>query len=111
MSAKRFVGGGSFEQTVTVEARQASLELSANAVVIHKNGIEFRSPAPFNPWTEMTVALQPPGGGARLHCHGVVIACSGNRHAGFHVAMVFTGLTKQVQTRLISMAQSNLGAG
>jgi hypothetical protein len=111
MSAKRFVGGGSFEQTVTVEARQASLELSADAVVIHKNGIEFRSPTPFNPWTEMTVALQPPGGGSRLHCHGVVIACSGNRHAGFHVAMVFTGLTKQVQTRLISMAQSDLGAG
>jgi hypothetical protein len=111
MSAKRFVGDGSFEQPVTVEARQARLELSADTVVIHKSGIEFRSPTPFNPWTEMTVALQPPGGGARLHCHGVVIACSGNRHAGFHVAMVFTGLSKQVQTRLNSMAHSDLGAG
>jgi hypothetical protein len=66
MSAKKFVGGDSFEQPVTVEARQASLELSADTVVIHKSGIEFRSPAPFNPWTEMTVALQPPGGGGRL---------------------------------------------
>ena len=111
MSAKRFVGGGSFEQPVTVEARQASLELSADTVVIHKSGIEFRSPAPFNPWTEMTVGLQPPGGGGRLHCHGVVIACSGNRHAGYHVSMVFTSLTKQVQTRLNSMAHSDLGAG
>lgn len=110
MSAKRFVGGSSFEQPVTVEARQANLELSADTVVIHKCGIEFRSPTPFNPWTEMTVALQSPRGD-RLHCHGVVIACSGNRHAGFHVAMVFTGMTKQVQTRLNSMARSDLGVG
>ena len=111
MSAKKYVGVGSFEQPVTVEARQARLELSADTVVIHKGGIEFRSPTPFNPWTEMTVALQPPGGGARLHCHGVVIACSGSRHAGYHVSMVFTSLTKQVQTRLNSMAHSDLGAG
>jgi hypothetical protein len=111
MSAKKYVGGGSFEQSVTVEARQAGLELSADAVVIHKGGIEFRSPTPFNPWTEMTVALQPPGGGARLHCHGVVIACSGNKHAGYHVSMVFTSLTKQVQARLNSMAHSDLGVG
>ena len=111
MSAKKYVGGGSFEQTVTVEARQASLELSADTVVIHKSGIEFRSPTPFNPWTEMTVALQPPGDGGKLHCHGVVIACSGSKHAGYHVSMVFTSLTKQVQTRLNSMARSDLGVG
>jgi PilZ domain len=110
MSAKKLVGGGFFEQPVTVEARQARLELSADTVVIHKGGIEFRSPTPFSPWTEMTVALQPPGG-SRLHCHGVVIACSGNKHAGYHVSMVFTSLTKQVQTRLNSIAHSDLGAG
>jgi hypothetical protein len=111
MSAKKYIGGGSFEQPVTVEARQASLELSADTVVIHKSGIEFRSPTPFTPWAEMTVTLQPPGGGGRLHCHGVVIACDGNKHVGYHVSMVFTSLTKQVQMRLNSMAQSDLGAG
>ena len=111
MSAKKYVGGGSFEQPVTVEARQASLELSADTVVIHKSGIEFRSPKPFNPWTEMTVALQSPHGGGGLHCHGVVIACAGNRHAGYHVSMVFTSLTKQVQSRLDWMARSDLGVG
>ena len=109
MSAKKYVGVSSFEQPVTVETRQASLELYADAVVIHKSGIEFRSPTPFNPWAEMTVALQPPGGG-RLHCHGVVIACTGNKHTGYHVAMVFTGLSKQAETRLASMAYSELGA-
>ncbi len=59
----------------------------------------------------MTVALQSPATASRLQCHGVVIACSGNKHAGYHVSMVFTSLSKQAQTRLNSMARSDLGAG
>ena len=94
-----------------VEARQAQLELSADTVVIHKGGIEFRSPAPFNPWTEMTVSLQSPGDGGKVHCAGVVIACAGNKHTGYHVSMVFTDLSKQAQARLNTMAHSELGAG
>src|SRR5271155_1899102 len=108
MSAKKYVGGSSFEQPVTVEARQAKLELSADTVSIHKSGIEFRSPSPFNEWSEITVALQSPDGG-KLNCSAVVIACSGNKHAGYHVSMVFTSLSKQAQTRLNSMARSDLG--
>lgn len=110
MSAKRYVGGSSFEQPVTVEARQSRLELSTNSVVIHKSGIEFRSPSPFNLWTEMTVSLQSPRDGSKLQCHGVVIACSGNKHTGYGVAMVFTGLSRHAQTRLSSMASSELGS-
>lgn len=111
MSAKKFVGGISFEQPVTVEARQAKLELSADTVVIHKSGIEFRSPTPFNAWTEMTVALQSPHGHGRLNCAGVVVACSGNKHNGYHVSMIFTSMSKQAQARLTLMAGSELGAG
>lgn len=109
MSARKL---GSFSplQPVTVEARQTHLELSADTVVIHKSGIEFRSPSPFKEWSEMTVALQSPGNGGKLNCHGVVIACAGNRHTGYRVAMVFTGLSKQAQTRLASMSYSELGA-
>jgi hypothetical protein len=103
MSAKRDAGSGAFEQSVTVEARQTQLELSADAVTLRKSGIEFRSPTPINPWTEMTVALQSPRG-SLLRCHGVVVACLGNKHTGYHVSMVFTGLTKQAQVRLHSMA-------
>jgi PilZ domain len=110
MSARKFEGLNSLHEPVTVEARQARLELSSDTVVIHKSGIEFRSPTPFSEWTEMTVALQSPRGNGKLHCHGVVIACSGSRHTGYHVAMVFTGLSKQAQTRLASMAYSELGA-
>ena len=51
------------------------------------------------------------GGESRIQCSGVVIACSGNKHTGYHVSMVFTGLSKQAQARLNSMAYSDLGAG
>lgn len=108
MSAKRFVGS-SFEQPVTVEARQAKLELSADTVVIHKNGIEFRSPTPFKEWTEMTVSLQSPRDGRQLHCAGIIVACSGNKHSGYNISMMFTSLSKQAQTRLNNMAHSDLG--
>jgi hypothetical protein len=111
MSARKLGSVSSLHQQVTVEARQSKLELSADTVVIHKSGIEFRSPSPFNEWSEMTVTLQSPRDGGRLNCSGVVIACSGNKHAGYHVSMVFTSLSKQAQTRLNSMAHSELGAG
>jgi hypothetical protein len=110
MSAKKYVGGSSFGQSVTVEARQAKLELSADTVVIHKNGIEFRSPTPFTEWTEMTVSLQSPRDGGKLHCAGIIVACSGSKHAGYNVSMMFTSLSKQAQTRLNTMAHSDLGA-
>ena len=71
-------------------------------MIIHKNGIEFRSPTPFSEWTEMTMTLQSPGDGGRVHCTGVVISCTGNKHTGYHVSMVFTGLSKQAQARLTS---------
>jgi hypothetical protein len=95
-------------QHVTVEARQTRLSLSPDAVIIHKNGIEFRSATPFATWTEMTLALQSPREDSRVHCTGVVISCTGNKHAGYHVSMVFTGLSKQAQAKLSVMAYSQL---
>jgi len=110
MSAKKFENGDSF-QKVTVEGRQSRLELSEAEVVIHKSGIEFRSSTPFNPWTEMTVALQSPREGGRIQCSGVVVACSGNKHTGYQVSMLFTGMSRQAQSRLSLMARSSLGLG
>ncbi len=96
---------------MTVEGRQSRLELSTDAVSVHKGGIEFRSPTPFSEWTEMTVALQSPQDGGKLQCSGVVIACSGSKHSGYRVSMVFTHISEQAQARLNSMAQTDLGAG
>jgi len=108
MSARKIDNSGSFQQQVTVEARQTRLSLSEDAVVIHKGGIEFRSPTPFSLWTEMTVALQSPRDDGKLNCSGVVISCSGNKHAGYQVSMIFTGLSKQAQTRLSQLAGASL---
>ena len=105
MSARKFENPGSLQQDVTVEARQARLSLSPDSVVIHRNGIEFRSPTAFSSWTEMTLTLQSPRDNGKVHCSGVVISCTGNKHSGYHVSLVFTGMSKQAQARLSTMAQ------
>jgi hypothetical protein len=107
MSARKIESAGSV-QNVTVEARQARLSLSPGSVIIHKNGIEFRSPTAFSPWTEMTLNLQSPRDNSKINSSGVVISCTGNRHAGDHVSMVFTNVSKQAQARLSTMAYSSL---
>lgn len=104
MSARKLEATSSLQQHVTIEARQARLTLSPDAVVIHKGGIEFRSLTPFPRWVEMTVSLQSPQDDGTVRCSGVVVDCSGNKHAGYHVSMIFTGLTKQAEARLNSMA-------
>ena len=77
-----------------------------------KNGnIEFRSPKPFNEWSEMTVALLSPKDGSRISCHGVIVACAGNKHTGYHISMVFTGLSSETERQLGTMARSEFGAG
>jgi hypothetical protein len=91
-------------QQLTVEARQARLTLSPEAVVIHKGGIEFRSETAFPRWVEMTVSLQSPQDGGTLRCSGVVVDCTGSKHGGYHVSMIFTGLSKQAEARLNSLA-------
>ena len=106
MSARK-AGITSF-QPVTLEARQTRLELSTDSVAVHKSGIEFRSPTSFAEWTEMTVTLSSPEG--KVHCTGVVVNCSGNKHMGYRVSMLFTSLTKQAQAQLNIMARSAVGS-
>ena len=107
MSARKAELAGPVHQ-VTVEARQTRLSLSPDSVIIHKNGIEFRSATAFSPWAEMTLTLQSPRDPGKVHCNGVVIACTGNKHTGYHVSMVFTGLSKHAEARLSAMAFSQL---
>jgi len=56
----------------------------------------------------MTLSLQSPGESAKINCSGVVISCTGNKHTGYHVSMVFTNISKQAQARLNTMAYSPL---
>jgi len=108
MSARKLESIGSLQDHVTVEARQARLTLSPDAVVIHKSGIEFRSDTAFPRWVEMTVTLHSPQDGAKVHCNGVVVDCTGTKHTGYHVSMLFTGLSKQAEAQLSVMAYSTL---
>ncbi len=95
-------------QPVTVQSKTTRLDLPAGAIKIFKNGIEFRSQSPFVVWSEMTVCLQAPLEQKAFNCNGVVIACNGNRHAGYQVLMAFTtNLTRQAQARLSSLAFSS----
>lgn len=47
----------------------------------------------------MTVELEIPGTRS-FSCTGVVVACSGNRHLGYSVSLLFTGLSEAAQQRL-----------
>ncbi len=105
MSARKLESTNPLGQHVTVEARQASLTLAPESVVIHKGGIEFHSTSAFPQWVEMTVTIQSPQDGGKVNCSGVVVDCVGNKHTGYHVSMVFTGMSKQAEARLNTMAR------
>ena len=86
-------------QALTVQNSATLLSLAANSFRIRRNGIEFRSDKEIAPWTEMTVELHVPGT-RTFGCTGVVVACSGNRHVGYTVSLLFTGLSEAAQERL-----------
>ena len=111
MSAKRLLESSPFQASVSLSSRDSKLELSTDTVFVHKNGLEFRSPRPFNEWSEMTVALVSAKDGSRISCQGVIVACTGNKHSGYQVSMVFTGLSSQTEKQLSSIARSEFGNG
>ena len=108
MSAKKFSGGNSLHASFSLASRDAKLELRADTVSVHKNGLEFRSPTPFREWSEMTVGLHS-NDGSRISCHGVIVGCAGNKHSGYHVSLVFTGVTSHTEKQLGAMARTRFG--
>ena len=78
------------------------LTLTADAVQVRKNGIEFSNSDPIPVWTEMTVSLQGPNPARKVNFTGVVVACSGNRHEGYKIAMLFTHVSRLSQARLLA---------
>jgi hypothetical protein len=78
------------------------LLLPASSVCLGRNGLEFRSASPIALWTEMTVGLESSAGSQKLHCAGVVVACSGSRPAGYLISLLFMTLSRQSEEALIS---------
>lgn len=89
---------------VTVEARETQLALPRGAVVFRKNGIEFLSPTALPCWKEMTLTVRSPLDKSRVTCTGVVVSCTGNRHTGYHISLVFTEMSPQAQSKLSAWA-------
>jgi hypothetical protein len=84
---------------VTVQSSATIHHLSPTSFRIRKNGIEFKSEKDVAMWTEMTVELELPGTKS-FSCSGVVVSCRGNRHAGYDISLVFTGVCDEAQQRL-----------
>ena len=51
----------------------------------------------------MTVSMRTPTDARKVNFNAVVVACSGSRHAGYAVSLLFTNVSKQAQARLNSM--------
>jgi hypothetical protein len=96
--------------SLVVQVDDSEFLLPRSAARFSRNGIEFRSPGSLPLWSEMTVTLRPPGHrGRSLTCTGVVVACEGNRHAGYRVSVLFLNLTRQSQDRLAELASPFAG--
>ena len=105
MSARKLHSAGVASQKITLSGRETNLVLPPDAIRIQPNGIEFRSAGAVTLWAEMTLSLDCPYDG-KLNCNGVVVGCSGNRHSGYMVSVLFTGLSKQAQARLNALVYS-----
>ena len=106
MSTSKLDRSGVFAP-VTIETSETQLSLSSEAIRFRANGIEFRTEHPISQWTEMTVEVQSYAETKRTKFQGVVVACRGNRHAGFVVSMVFMNLSRQSKARLEHLALSH----
>jgi hypothetical protein len=85
-------------------AHETHLLLPVNRVAIRKNGIEFLSDQPVDQWKELTVELQSPVDQRTLKGTGVVVDCTGNRHTGYIVSLMFLHLSPASQQRLSTWA-------
>jgi hypothetical protein len=106
MSATKLDTTGVFSSTAAKTAPTA-LTLPANAVRVRRNGIEFHAARAMPLWTEMSVELVASGDRRKFRATGIVVACSGNRHAGYRVTMLFMGLNarSEQQLNLLSFSQ------
>jgi hypothetical protein len=107
MSATKLDTTGSFE-SISLNRQSTTLSLPANAVRVRRNGIEFHAARAIPLWTEMSVELVAAGERRKFRARGIVVACSGNRHSGHLVTMLFMGLTPRSEQQLNALAFSQL---
>jgi hypothetical protein len=99
MSTSKLDTSGVF-QPIKLHSQRIQITLPYHAAKVSKNGIEFLSAAPVPTWTEMSVELSSVPDANKVHCNGIVVSCTGNRHSGYMVSMVFMDLSRQALERL-----------
>jgi hypothetical protein len=103
MSTSKLDTSGVFHP-ITVHSQTRQLTLSGNQVAVRKNGLEFLSTSPIPVWTELTADLRSGPAGRPLRGTGVVVDCTGNRHTGYVVSLMFMNLSRHAQERLTELA-------
>jgi len=58
-------------------------------------------------WTEVTLDLRTPVDSGSVRGTGVVVDCTGNRHTGYVVSLVFMNLSRQSQHNLSRMVRTS----
>ncbi|MCX8107358.1 MAG: hypothetical protein N3G20_00990 [Verrucomicrobiae bacterium] len=99
MSTSKVDHSGAF-QPVTVRNHETELRLAPHQVLIRKNGVAFMSANPIPLWRELTLELQMPAGGGKVKGTGVVVDCTGNKHYGYVVSLVFMSLSRDSEENL-----------
>lgn len=98
------LGSASSVPTLAVEAGQIQLRLADHEVVVRKNGVEFLSTKPMPLWTEVTVNLESALANDSLRANGVVVDCTGNRHTGYTISVLFLELPLDSREHLRDLA-------
>ncbi|MCS1410795.1 MAG: hypothetical protein M2R45_03990 [Verrucomicrobia subdivision 3 bacterium] len=105
MKSSKLDTSGVFDP-VTVTNKEMELSLPAHSVHLQNNGIEFLSLSEVPLWTELAIHLQSPTQAGKIQCNGIVVGCIGNKHAGYVVSIIFTGVLPDVQERISDLVQA-----
>ncbi len=107
MKSSKLDTSGVFD-SATATAKEMEFSLPNHSVNIGKNGISFLSAKAVPLWSELTLELQSASQNEKIHCRGYVVACNGNKHAGYVVSITFTDVSPDAQERLSHLAQASL---
>lgn len=70
---------------------------------MQESGIEFQSQNEIGLYTEMHLQIVNPETQHTIKFKGVVIGCSGDKHKGYQVSLIYTNLTQETQMSLFEM--------
>ncbi|MCP5518118.1 MAG: PilZ domain-containing protein [Verrucomicrobiales bacterium] len=105
MTTSKVDTSGVFDRPAT-GCGEARFLLPTHQVAFRKSGIEFLSHEAVPLWKEVTVELQSPVDRQPLEATGVVVDCTGNRHTGYVVSLIFLEMTPGCERRLARWAES-----